>query len=65
MNSAEITSAMTALANLISCKLTPSEIAVLASLFVQLGDTMATIAAVNAATEEASKKTNQRIKNGK
>ena len=43
MNSLELTSAVTALANAIVCKLTPSEIALTASIFVQLGDTLATI----------------------
>ena len=45
MNSIELTSAVTALANAISLKLSTSEIAVVASVFVQLGDTLATIAA--------------------
>lgn len=52
MNSLELTSAVTALANAISCKLSPSEIAVVASIFVQLGDTLATIAAQKALCEE-------------
>ena len=52
MNSLELTSAVTALANAISCKLSPSERAVVASIFVQLGDTLATIAAQNALCEE-------------
>ena len=45
MNSLELTSAITALANAIACKLSADEIALLASIFVQLGDTLATIAA--------------------
>ena len=45
MNSFELTSAVTALANAIACKLSVDEIALLASIFVQLGDTLATIAA--------------------
>ena len=45
MNSLELTSAVTALANAIACKLSVDEIALLASIFVQLGDTLATIAA--------------------
>ena len=45
MNSLELTSAVTALANAIACKLSIDEIALLASVFVQLGDTLATIAA--------------------
>ena len=45
MNSLELTSAVTALANAIACKLSVDEIALLASIFVQLGDTLATIGA--------------------
>jgi hypothetical protein len=45
MKSLELTSAVTALANAIACHLTLDEIALIASLFVQLGDTLATIAA--------------------
>ena len=45
MTSLELTSAVTALANAIACKLSIDEIALLASIFVQLGDTLATIAA--------------------
>ena len=45
MNSLELTSAVTALANAIACKLSVDDIALLASIFVQLGDTLATIAA--------------------
>ena len=45
MNSLELTSAVTALANAIACKLSVDEIALWSSVFVQLGDTLATIAA--------------------
>ena len=45
MSSLELTGAVTALANAIACKLSPDEIALLASIFVQLGDTLATIVA--------------------
>ena len=45
MNSLELTSAVTALANAISCRLTVDEIALIAGILVQLGDTLATIAA--------------------
>jgi len=44
MNSIELTSAVTALANVISCKLAVDKIALISTLFVQLGDTLATIA---------------------
>lgn len=56
MNSIELTTSVTALANAIACKLTSSEIALLAGLFVQLGDTLATIAAGQALCEECAKK---------
>ena len=46
MNALEITVAVTALANAIALDLNNDELAVLASIFVQLGDTLATIAAV-------------------
>jgi len=45
MNSLELTSLVTALANALACKLTIDEITLLASILVQLGDTLATIAA--------------------
>jgi hypothetical protein len=51
---------VTALANAIACKLTPSEIALVASLFVQLGDTLATIAASQALCEELTEDENSR-----
>ena len=43
--SLELTGAITALANAIAYGLTIDEIALIASIFVQLGDTLATIAA--------------------
>ena len=52
MNSLELTSAVTALANAIACRLTPSEVALAASVLVQLGDTLATIAAEKALCAE-------------
>ena len=45
MNSLELTAAITAIANAISCRLTIDELALLAGILVQLGDTLATIAA--------------------
>ena len=54
MSSLELTSAVTAIANAIACKLTPSEIALVASIFVQLGDTLATIVAQQTLCEEQS-----------
>ena len=55
MNSLELTSAITALANAIACKMTTTEIALTAGIFVQLGDTLATIAAQRALCEEQTK----------
>ena len=52
MNSLELTSVINTFANAIACKLTPGEIALTASLLVQLGDTLATIAAQRALCEE-------------
>ena len=52
MNSLELTSAITALANAIACRMTVEEIALLAGILVQLGDTLNTIAAREALCEE-------------
>ena len=45
MNSFELTTAITVVANVISNGLSLEETALLASVFVQIGDTLATIAA--------------------
>ena len=45
MSSLKLTSAITAIANAMACNLTVDEITLLAGIFVQLGDTLATIAA--------------------
>lgn len=45
MNACNLTAAVTALANTIACGLKAEEITLLSSLFMQLGDTLATIAA--------------------
>ena len=47
MNSLELTSAVTALANVIACRVTAEEATLLAGILVQLGDTLATIVARN------------------
>ena len=54
MNSLELTAAVTAIANAIACNLTASEISLLASLLVQLGDTLGTVAAARALCEEGA-----------
>ena len=45
MNACEITAAVTAAANTIACRLNDEELALWSSVLVQLGDTLATIAA--------------------
>ena len=45
LGSAELTSLVTAIALILSYKLTPDESALLGNVFAQLGDTLATIAA--------------------
>lgn len=54
MNSCELTSSITALANAIACKLSDGELALLASILVQLSDTLGTIAAQRNLCEEIS-----------
>lgn len=51
MSSLEFTSTITAIANALACSLTLDEIVIFSIFFVQLGDTLATIAAI----EELSK----------
>lgn len=48
MNACNLTAAVTALANTIACGLKTEEISLLGSVLVQLGDTLATIAAQRA-----------------
>ena len=55
MNTLELTAAITALANGVACGLTVNELALAAGIFVQIGDTLATIAAARALCEEISK----------
>ena len=54
MNSLDLTASVTAIANAIAVKLSTLEIAVVAGVLVQLGDTLATIAALNALKDEES-----------
>ena len=53
MNSLELTNAITALANAIACRLNADEIALLACIFVQLGDTLATITALGSSPKSS------------
>lgn len=55
MNSLELTTTVTALANALACKLTVDEISLLTSVLVQLGDTLATIATREALCSEKNK----------
>ena len=59
MNTLELTSVVTAVANAIACKLSPNEISLVASIFVQLGDTLATIATQRSLCEEMAKADNE------
>jgi hypothetical protein len=43
MNACELTASVTALANTIACNLSDEELTLLASVLVQLGDTLVTI----------------------
>lgn len=43
MNALELTSSITALANAIACQVSDDELDLLAAVFTQLGDTLATI----------------------
>ena len=52
MNACELTTAVTALANSIACQLTTEEINLISALFMQLGDTLATIAAQRSLCEK-------------
>ena len=45
MNPCELTASITAIANALACGLTEEEISLLGTIFSQLGDTLATIAA--------------------
>lgn len=55
MNSCELTASVTALANAIACKLNNDELTLLASVLVQLGDTLVTISVQRAICEEQQK----------
>ena len=44
MTAFELTGSVTAIANAIACRLSVDEMTLLSSIFVQLGDTLATIA---------------------
>ena len=60
MNSLELTSAITALANALACKLTNDEINMLANILDQLSDTLSTIATHRSLCKEPAEKENSR-----
>jgi len=53
MNPCELTASITAAANAVACKLSDDELALLSSVLVQLGDTLATIATQRAICEKS------------
>lgn len=55
MNAFEVTQAVTLTANYIAQNCASKQVAVLAAFFTQLGDTLATIAAVNEVCEAQNK----------
>ena len=56
MNPCELTASVTAVANALACKLDNDELTLLASVLVQLGDTLVTIAAQRAICENKIEK---------
>ena len=56
VNSCELTAAVTAIANALACRLTNEELGLLASMLVQLGDTLVTIAAQRTVCEKCAEK---------
>ena len=66
MTQLELTSAVTAIANALACQLTSDEVALLAAVFIQLGDTLATIATIQSNEENKQNcidNSNQRLPN--
>ena len=55
LNACELTASVTAAANAIACRLSTDELSLLSAVLVQLGDTLATIAAQRANCESADK----------
>lgn len=54
MNACELTAAITATANAVACGKSDEELTILASVLVQLGDTLVTIATQRALCEKGS-----------
>ena len=55
MNVCELTASVTAAANAIACQLSDDELALLSTILVQLGDTLATVATQRAVCGNADK----------
>ena len=55
MNACELTASVTAVANALACRLDNDELTLLASVMVQLGDTLVTIVTQRAACESINK----------
>ena len=55
MNPCELTASVTAVANALACKLNDDELTLLASVLVQLGDTLVTIVTQRAICENLNK----------
>ena len=55
MNPCELTASVTAVANALACKYSNDELTLLASVLVQLGDTLVTIATQRAICENTNK----------
>lgn len=55
MNSCELTASITAIANAISCRLSEEELTLLATVLVQLGDTLVTIVTQRSVCEKLNK----------
>ena len=55
MNPCELTASVTAVANALACKMNNDELTLLASVLVQLGDTLVTISTQRAICENVSK----------
>lgn len=53
MNACELTASVTAAANAIACRLSDDELSLLSAVLVQLGDTLATIAAQRSVCENS------------
>jgi len=58
MNACDLTASVTALANTISCKLNNDQLTLLASVLVQLGDTLVAIATQRNICENSNIKNN-------